>query len=119
MEEEAHIGNDDMVHVGQQLVGGVVAEFAGTEGIEAANATEQSALLSQFFIDEGGDGTEGDEPGPLNIVHLLGINISMNHHNPASNNRSFEVNAEHDSRAVYALVGEGKTGPVVELWVPE
>lgn len=119
MEEEAHVGNDDVVDVGQQLVGGVVAELAGTEGIEAPDATEQSALLGQFLIDEGSDGTEGDEPGPLNIVHLLGINISINHHNPASNNRSFEVNAEHDGRAVDALVGEGKTGPVVELGVPE
>ncbi len=119
MEEEAHVANDEMVNVCEQLVGRMVAELAGAEGVEAANATKQSALLGQFLIDEGGDGTEGDEPGPLNIVHLLGINISMNHHNPASNNRSFEVNAEHDGRAVHVLVGECKTGPVVELGVPQ
>lgn len=71
MEEESHIGDDDVVDIGKQLVGGVVAELAGAEGIEAANASEKSGLLSQFFIDEGGEGSKGDEPGPLNIVHLL------------------------------------------------
>ena len=71
MEEESHVGDHEVVDVGEQLVGGVVSELAGTEGIEAADATEQSALLGQILVDEGCDGTQGHQPGPLNVVHLL------------------------------------------------
>jgi len=71
MEEEAHVCDDDVVDVGEQLVGGVVAELTRPEGVEAADAAEQSALLGEVLIDEGGDGAQGHEPGPLNVVHLL------------------------------------------------
>lgn len=71
MEEEAHVGNDDMVDVCKKFVGGMISELARSEGIESADASEESAFLCQFFIDEAGDRPQGHEPSPLNIVHLL------------------------------------------------
>lgn len=71
MEEEAHVGDDDVVDVGEEAVGRVVAELSGSEGIEPADPAEETALLGEFVVDEGGDGSECDEPGPLDEVHLL------------------------------------------------
>lgn len=53
MKEEAHVGDDEMVDVGEQLIGGVVAELTRSEGIEAADPAEESAFLGELFVDEG------------------------------------------------------------------
>lgn len=75
MEEEAHVGNDDVVDVSEQLGGGMISELTRSEGIEAADPSQQSALLGQFFVDEGSDWSKSNEPGPLDKVHFVGINI--------------------------------------------
>ena len=71
MEEEAHVGDYDVVDVGEQAVGRVVAELSGSEGVESADPAKHAAFLGEFVVDEGGDGAECDEPGPLDEVHLL------------------------------------------------
>ena len=71
MEEEGHVGYDDMVGVCKEFAGGVVAEFSGSEGVESTDSSDESAFFGQFFVDEGGDGSEGDEPSSLYEVHLL------------------------------------------------
>lgn len=53
MEEEAHVGDDDVVDVGEEAVGRVVAELSGSEGIEPADPAEETALLGEFVVDEG------------------------------------------------------------------
>lgn len=57
MEEEAHIGDDELVNVGEELIGGMIAELTGSEGVEATDPAQESALLSQLFVDKGGHGT--------------------------------------------------------------
>ena len=57
VEEEAHVGDDDVVGVGQEFAGGVVPELSGPEGVESADTANEAALLRQFVIDEGGDGS--------------------------------------------------------------
>lgn len=71
MEEKAHVGYDDVVDVGEKFVGGVVAKFSGAKGIEASDFAKQPAFLGELFVDQGGQGAEGHEPGPLDVVHLL------------------------------------------------
>ena len=46
MEEEAHVSDDDVVGVGKEFAGGVVAELSGSEGVESADTTNEAALLS-------------------------------------------------------------------------
>jgi len=49
----------------------VIAEFSGSEGVESSESAEDTALLGKFFIDESGEGSEDDQPRPLDEVHLL------------------------------------------------
>ena len=60
-----------MVSIGQQFGSGVVAEFTGSEGVEASDPSEDSTLVGKFFVDEAADGSQGNEPGSLDEVHLL------------------------------------------------
>ena len=71
MEEEAHVRDDDVVGIGKQFAGWMVAEFSGSEGVETTDSADESALFGEFFIDEGSDGSEGYQPSSLNEVHLL------------------------------------------------
>ena len=69
MEMKGHVGHYDVICEGEQSAGGVVSEFSGPESIESSDPTEEATLLGKFFVDEGGEGSEGDEPGPLYEVH--------------------------------------------------
>ena len=71
MEEEAHVGDDDVVDVGEETIGWVVAELSGSEGIETADPAEDATLLGELVVDEGRNGSQSHEPGPLDEVHLL------------------------------------------------
>ena len=71
VEKEAHVGNDDLVYVGQQVVGRVVSELSMSEGVETADPANESWLFSEFVVDEGGDGSQGNKPSSLDVVHLL------------------------------------------------
>jgi|GWRWMinimDraft_12_1066020.scaffolds.fasta_scaffold148734_2 hypothetical protein len=71
MEEESHIGDNDVIDVGKQLIGWMISKLTRPKRVEAAYATEQSALLSQLFVDKTRQWSQGNKPGPLNIVHLL------------------------------------------------
>jgi hypothetical protein len=42
VEEEAHVGYDDVVDVGEEFVGRVVSELSGSEGEEPSDSAEQS-----------------------------------------------------------------------------
>lgn len=74
MKEEAHVSDNNLVNVGKQLIGGVIAELTGSEGVEATDPAQESALLSQLLVDKGGHGTQSNQPSPLDKVHLVVIN---------------------------------------------
>lgn len=71
MEEEGHIGDDDVVDVGEEFISWMISKLSGSEGVEASDSSEHSTFLSKFFIDECTNWLECDQPGSLYEVHLL------------------------------------------------
>lgn len=71
MESEAHIGHDNVVNIGKESAGGVISVFSGPESVESSDPADEATLLCKLLVDEGGNGTQGHEPGSLNDVHLL------------------------------------------------
>lgn len=69
VEEEAHVGDDDVIGPGEQFAGGMISVFSWSEGIEAADSAQQSALFGQLLVHEGGERSQNNQPGPLDEIH--------------------------------------------------
>ena len=69
VEVKGHVGHYDVICEGKQSAGGVVPEFSRPESIKSSDPAKDTALFGKLFVDESGEGSEGDEPGPLYEVH--------------------------------------------------
>ena len=69
MEKVSHIGDNDLVDIGQQFVCWMISKLAGAKGIEAADTSEESTFFGEFSINECADGSQSDKPCPLDVVH--------------------------------------------------
>ena len=78
MEEEAHVGDNDVIDVSQKFVRRVISELPGSEGVEAADPPQESTFLGQFFVNEASHGSEHYQPGLLNQVHCCDKYIQSN-----------------------------------------
>lgn len=71
MEEEAHVRDNDVIDVSQQLIGRMEAELPRPERVETTDPAQQPRFFGEFLVDKGRDGPQGNQPGLLNVVHLL------------------------------------------------
>jgi hypothetical protein len=55
----------------------VISKLSGTEGEKPTNPAEEAALMGEFIVDEGGDWSQSSQPGSLDKVHFVGINIAI------------------------------------------
>ena len=52
MEQESHVGDNNVVSISQESVTRMISELTRSEGIEATDPSKDSALFGKFIIDE-------------------------------------------------------------------
>lgn len=60
MEEEAHVGDNNVIDIGKKFISWMISKLSGPKGVETSDSSEKSAFLSKFFIDKGAYRFKGD-----------------------------------------------------------